>query len=293
MGKSSVHGERLSPVERGGNRRDIGQKNFNRESFSRKDCGRDRCRRNRLGAIALLTVSTLLTASPSTPAATFTDRAPSQSGIERGPLRQTVIGATPKQSELDNGTAADLTPPMPTDGPPELPVLEPYTFEQSVSVPPIAPLEAPAASTPVAPSVSVPPLVPPSVSPSLPSPVPSSLPSSLPTVASPPAVVEPVETIEPVEPVATVEPSEPQIPLEPPFLDNLAEQIEPTATSQNETQASDSAQFAVPAATVSPAAPPALPTPAASQTIPPIDVRPANVSRWPAPIPFGQPLPGN
>ncbi|MEM8504063.1 MAG: hypothetical protein AAF716_13035 [Cyanobacteria bacterium P01_D01_bin.1] len=221
-----------------------------------------------------------------------------------------------KQAAPENNTAEDLKPlPAQTDGPPELPVLEPYIFlDQPVSVPPIAPLEAPTVSAPTAPSISVPPLMPvvasPPIAPSaeaanpieaaetvppselMPSePVPSEpvLPEPVPS-----EVVETAEETNPSEVVEVVEAveaaSEPKIPLEPPFLGDLAEQITPAVAPSAETLASDSARSRQP--TVVPTVLPSAPE-TATQTVPPIGIRPGNVSRWPEPIPFGQPLPNN
>lgn len=200
-----------------------------------------------------------------------------------------------KQATPENNTAEDLRPlPAQTDGPPELPVLEPYIFlDQPVSVPPITPLETPTVSAPTAPSISVPPLMPVVASP------PSEPVLSEPVLSEPvpPEVVEtveetsPSEVVEAAEAVEVVEAaSEPEIPLEPPFLGDLAEQSTPAVAPSAETLASDSARSRQP--TVVPTVLPSAPETAA-QTVSPVGIRPSNVSRWPEPIPFGQPLPNN
>ena len=164
-----------------------------------------------------------------------------------------------KQLAPEEGTAEDLmsSPASVLHGgeSSELPTLEPSVpIDQPVSVPPITPLEA---------SVS-------------------------------PTTVKPTELTEPTEPteVATEAQNEPEIPSEPPFIGDLAidDLDQPTAqetTPSAETLASSSSS----PPSISPAVVDSVdtgPAPPSAQ-----NVRPANVSRWPDPIPYGQPLPNN
>ncbi|MBE9061829.1 hypothetical protein [cf. Phormidesmis sp. LEGE 11477] len=192
-----------------------------------------------------------------------------------------------KQAVPEENTAEDLklSPEslLPDGDLSELPILEPSVpLDQPVSVPPIEPLEAP-------------------VSP----------------------------TAEPTEAVVTQSQSEPEIPLEPPFIGDLAQpstsetaaepvpatEPAPTATEpasapspaatesvpapatepvpSAETLADGSPPFISPAATESAVTEPAATEPVATEPMPATvqTVRPANASRWPEPIPFGQPLP--
>lgn len=284
MGKTSVCSERLSLIWKG------------------------------LGAIAFLTVASLPTQAATPPPL-------SAPNSIRDAVSSPMLSPTHKSTSKDN-TAEDLRPtPAQVGDPPELPVLEPsYIFlDQPVSVPPIAPPvapEPPTASSPT-PSISTPTVSTPTVS----------VPPLRPVVTSPPAeVIEPVEAAETVVPmeiapseiapseiappdtVETAEETEPsevvevvearsdsEIPLAPPFLGDLTEQTESATAPQTETLASDSTRSSSPTAlpTVSPAALPMVTEPGSSQTIPPVNIRPNNVSRWPEPIPFGRPLPNN
>lgn len=83
-------------------------------------------------------------------------------------------------------------------------------------------------------------------------------------------------------PAAVAEVQAPEIPLEPPFIGDLA-QTAASETTSTETLA-DSSPPSAPSVVADSAATDS--TAASTQS-----VRPANVSRWPDPIPFGQPLP--
>ncbi|EDX85474.1 hypothetical protein S7335_3175 [Synechococcus sp. PCC 7335] len=162
-----------------------------------------------------------------------------------------------KQLASKEGTAEDLqlSPASGLQGGDlsELPVLEPSV-----------PLDQP---------VSVPPIAP------------------LETSASPTTT----QTTEPDESVAEV-PNEPEIPLEPPFIGDLT-QTAATETISAETLADSgpppTSSVAVDPAAADSAVVDARPVVTSSTTAAIPIVRPANVSRWPDPIPFGQPLPDN
>ncbi len=281
MGKISVHGKRLSLVLNG------------------------------IGAIAFVTWGGL-----SGQAAEL--RHPALTSLSRYSAQQNIQPST-KQLVPEDGSAEDLKPSSASqsDDPPDLPILEPsILLDQPVSVPPIEPLEVPAAPTSGMPTVSVPPIAPP-------------------IVASPPAEaveplepIEPIESIEPIEPIETAETTIPaeasdaaetaagptqnesEIPLEPPFIGDLAEQTDPSTTSETApalmpdptTPPTLSVPTApLPTETLASGSPPLLPAiaeptetePTVTEPVPTVlpTVRPANTNRWPDPIPFGQPLP--
>ncbi len=269
MGKTSRHGGRLSLIWNG------------------------------VGAIAFLALGSLPGQAAERPHSPLSlSKQPSSSGplsswvgAEYG-QEQTVIAPNAKQSTSEANTAEDLRlVPAQADDPPELPVLEPYIFlDQPVSVPPIAPSEAPVVLTPATPSISVPPLLPVVAEPTeIAEPVEAAETVEPPEpveLAEPVVAPEPVETVvvpetaetEPVETTATAAVSlpagpivSPIVPLEPPFLGDLVEQVEPSTTPLTTT----------------------APESGSTQASSPIEIRPANVSRWPDPIPFGQPLPSN
>ncbi len=188
---------------------------------------------------------------------------------------------------------------------PDLPLLEPAVpTGEPVSVPPIdvrsvAPIEPEPAQPEVSRTVELP--LPTAVIPTeAPIPGEAELLERFPE-ADLPMVDLPVTdqlTTEPLEPDQSVadEPapdsreaavvSQPEVPLEPPFLEGVAE----SAAAMPEAVEAP-AEVAESIATV----PPAAAAPAAPVEAPLLeisaDVSPANVSRWPEPIPFGQPLP--
>ncbi len=254
---------------------------------------------NGVGAIALLASGSLPAQAAEPPHLPLLSSKPSLGWIstEHSP-KQAVIALNSKQSTPEANTAEDLKPvPTQTDDLPALPVLEPYIFlDQSVSVPPIAPLEAPVVSTPSTPSISVPPLMPVVEPIEIAEPIEAAetvvAPETTETVTAPetaetieavtaPETAEMVEAVTPPETAETVDTTataavsaqaESVVPLEPPFLGGLAEQTEPSSATLPTTTASE---------------------PSSTQAISSVEIRPANVSRWPDPIPFGQPLPSN
>ena len=138
--------------------------------------------------------------------------------------------------------------------------------------------------------------------PVLESPVPLGQPVSVPPITSLEVSVPPraVESTQPTEVVVTQVQNEPDIPLEPPFIGDFAQPTVPEISASTETLVSGS-PLPASSATVEPATTNSAAidldsattdstttdsTAASTQTI-----RRANVSRWPAPIPFGQPLP--
>ncbi len=111
------------------------------------------------------------------------------------------------------------------------------------------------------------------------------------SVADEPVADEPVVADQPIpdsrEPVVA---SQSEVPLEPPFLEGVAESAAMPEAVEAPAEAAESIATAPPAA-ASPATPAAAPVEAPLLEIPAERVSPANASRWPEPIPFGQPLP--
>ncbi len=140
-------------------------------------------------------------------------------------------------------------------------------------------------------------------------------------VAAEPVAAEPVAAPEPLQPVAEIVPSpteEAAVPVEPPFIGALGDLTVPIPLSDDLIEADESPAlpaplmplmpsvvaepaepFAEPVAiepaepSVEPVAELSVPVEALSANIAPLPtpIAPANVNRWPDPIPFGQPLP--
>lgn len=105
------------------------------------------------------------------------------------------------------------------------------------------------------------------------------------SVADEPVADEPVADEPAPDSREAVAVSQPEVPLEPPFLEGVAESA--AIPEAPEVPAESIATVPPPAA--APATPTAVEAPLLE--IPAERVSPANVSRWPEPIPFGQPLP--
>lgn len=111
-------------------------------------------------------------------------------------------------------------------------------------------------------------------------------------VATEPVASEPVAAPEPLQPVAEIVPSstkEPVVPVEPPFIGALGDLTMPIPLPDDLIEADESP---TPPATLMPSVVAEPAEPVAIEPNPsPTPITPANVNRWPDPIPFGQPLP--
>lgn len=279
MGKTSVGGERLSLILKG------------------------------MGAIAPIILGIALGGLPGQ--AAELQRHLALTASSRTDTQQSVEPSI-KQLAPEDGNAEDLRPSSASqnDDPPDLPVLEPSILrDQPVSVPPIEPLEAPAAPTSGTPSVSVPPIAPPETAE-------TAEPTDPVEITETAEIINPADAVDATETAVAPAQNESEIPLEPPFIGDLAERTAPPATPvavpdltpdpatlptlsaptaplPTEALASGSTPLLSPAIAEPAITEPVATEPAVTESVPASipTVRPANVNRWPDPIPFGQPLP--